>query len=76
MVIPSMRSVGDAIDPRNTRSLPIAVTLLKHLGEIAGNRHLFHRVRQLPVLDPQSRRAARVVARHNVRARSPIRLVT
>src|SRR5262245_20383689 len=48
--------VADAFDRR------------EHLEQIAGHRHLFDRIRELAVLDPEPGRAPRIVAGHAVDA--------
>src|SRR6516164_9992738 len=44
--------------------------VLEHLAQVFGYRDLLDRVRQLAVLDPQTRRAARIISRHEVRPES------
>ncbi len=68
MVIPSIRSVGDATDPRNSRSSPMAVMLRKMSFRLPAIVISCTGKRQLSILDPQSRSAARIVAGHHVHA--------
>ena len=66
--MPSMRSVGEATAPRNTRSFPIAVTFRSISARLPAMVTSSTAWVSCAVLDPQPRRAARVVAGHNVHA--------
>ena len=49
--MPSTRSVGEVTEPRKIRSLPTAVASLKHLPQIAADRHFLNRIGQLTILE-------------------------
>ncbi len=61
-------SSGTPSAPRNSRSFPISEMLKNISFKIAGDRDLFHRIRQFSARNPQPRRAARIVASHQVRS--------
>ena len=68
IVMRAMRTVGAAVAPSQSRSLPTASIVAQHRAEVAGDRDLLDRVRELAVLDPEPGGAARVVAGDGVEA--------
>ena len=67
-VMPSMRSVGEATEPRNTRSLPIAVTFISISARLPAIVTSSTACVSWPFSIHRPGRAARVVAGHNVGA--------
>ena len=64
--MPSMRRVGQATEPRNSRSLPISEMLSQHLLQVAGDGDLLDRIGELAVGRSKSAGAAREIAGHQV----------
>jgi len=54
MVMPSMRRVGEATEPRKTRSFADGGDVHEHFTQVAGNSDFLDGVSELAVLDPQS----------------------
>ena len=67
-VMPSMRSVGDAMAPRNSRSLPISAMLKNMSFRLPATVISSTGIGQFAVLDPQAAGAAREIASHQIDA--------